>query len=62
MMAMTAAAVAANATMTDNYDNNDDGEGKCSPTGKGLYYLNDNVFLDDILMMIMSRSIFDHSG
>ena len=42
----------------DNYDNNDDGEGKCSPTGKGLYYPNDYVFLDDILMMIMSRSIF----
>ncbi len=31
------------------YDNdNDGGGGKCSPTGKGLYYPDDDAFLDDI--------------
>jgi len=32
----------------NNYDNNDNGGGECSPTGKGLYYPDDDAFLDDI--------------
>lgn len=31
-----------------NYEDDDDGGGKCSPAGKGLYYSDDDDFLDDI--------------
>ena len=32
----------------DNYDDNDNEGGEYSPTGQGLYYSDDNAFLDDV--------------